>query len=165
MSKYARRLLGGALTTLVVLVCWSSLAKADSQNSNDWMHTTPLNLQKDSEVTSVPPGGNKDCTQIASEGCVVTTSYGSVVDGSVKFNGTSSYRSVNPSFIPVNNSNVAMITLPGAPFGSYLGFIDNFSSSISSLQSNYQITHSVDSKLTDKSGKKPASRRRFDWIF
>jgi lysophospholipase L1-like esterase len=157
MQSRTFRTLGGVLATLVVVFSWSCIAKADSQNSNDWLQTTPLNLQKDGDVTALPPGGNKECAQISPEGCVVTTDYGSVIGSTVKFNGTSSYRSVDTAFMPINNSNAAITTLPGAPFGSYIGFTNNFSSSISSVfngfQSIYQINNPPDAKLADKSGK------------
>lgn len=159
---------------IVLLVGFLSLTFVSSQSgavdAPDLISATQLDVQKSQDVPSLPSSlnGNIDCISDGPYNCVIDTSYGKFSSsGFVKPNRTSSYYELisyvdnRAHSIAIPNSNTIINYTTEPPYGFYLYFTKNFSSSISKTEvfgtSQYNINRLYDSRLVDKANHRLAA--------
>jgi len=164
MLKFLRILAGLLIIILLVVV---TTAKAD--NVPAWLGDSPLGLQKEANLSAIPPSlnNNIDCQQETPSNCAIPTTYGKAAsDGKILLNGTRKYYPVftnidnQQHFQAIPNSNTVISYDPSATYGAYFYFNHDFSSSFNTLSYyngqeltyKYVINKSPDGKLADQDG-------------
>lgn len=140
-------------------------------DSLPWI-SSALSIQKQADTQSLPSSlnGNIDCAVEDAANCSVATTYGAAGQGSrVRLNGSAdfvpviSYIDSRQRFLPVPNSNTFITYTAEPPYGFYLYFNYNFSSSITKTfisgtnQTAYKVNRQPDGKLADKANHRLAA--------
>lgn len=156
---------GLVVTVLVGFLCLSFISgKLGAVDAPDLVSATQqLDVQKSPDVPSVPSSlnGNVDCIQDGPYDCVIDTSYGKFSSsGYVKRNKTSSYYQLisyvdnRAHSIAIPNSNTIINYTTEPPYGFYLYFTKNLSSSVTKTEvfgtSQYNINRLYDGRLVDR---------------
>ncbi len=161
--------MGGVLASLILVwLLFIAFARADT--SSPWLLPSSISLQKQADLSGPPPSinGNIDCFLENNAVCAINTLYGTAnTSASVKLANTSDYRAVvsyidnHQHFMAIPGSNTVITYTAEPPYGFYMYFNYNFSSSITQIDSNlesyYQINRPPDGKLADRDNHRLAA--------
>lgn len=170
MHKQILRFIAVVLVGLFFIASTSRVTTAE--NPPDLLTAPNLNVQKGTDVTSVPSSlnGNIDCIKDGPYNCVIDTSFGKFnTNGYVKPNKTEGYHELisfidnKPRSIPIPSSNTIINYTTEPPYGFYAYFTKNLNSSVSKVptfginQFQYKINRPYDGKLVDKANHRLAA--------
>lgn len=167
-----KRLLGQMVASVVIFgATFFTVSVTKAADLSPWISSV-LSIQKQAETQSLPSSlnGNIDCALEDAVNCSVPTTYGTAgqnskvrLNGSDNFTPVISYIDNRQRFLPVPNSSTFITYTTEPPYGFYLYFSYNFSSSITktfvpgTTQAAYKVNRQPDGKLADKANHKLAA--------
>src|SRR3989344_2305461 len=164
------KLVGFPSVLLFLVVGLFLVSIANAENSFSWV-TSPLSFQKGLDTTATPSSlnNNIDCQKQDVNTCSIPANYGAATyNGTVRLNGTANYWPVisyvdnKQHFLPIPNSSTFISYTTEPPYGFYLYFNYNFTSSITKVDVfgggiQYKVNRAPDGKLADKTNHRLAA--------